>query len=318
MQYFISWWTFPKEIKENKRKYLQNTPLLVTTKLETLDPQLLLFFIISFALQAQQKIDDVDYKYDKAFLEGLIQEQIDAFRQSEGLPVFKHDEVLTMAAEDQTAYIIKTRRVSHNQPSLKKATPFKRVMFYDGMHSYVGENCYSLIVGTMAKLPGESEKTKLKSYHNVATAIAQNWIQLKGGAEIISDAKYVNYGISVVLNEVDKSLVATHVVGSEPFVLPEGVKPMKGDFGILPYDKSKCAEINKKYGYLPQLMSDNIFFKNGQIYFYFHDLALIKSVLNETGDGISLDILTKDQFECGSGNKLYPSKVHSGIMLEPI
>ncbi len=274
--------------------------------------------MISVGLFSQQKVDDVDYKYDKVFLEGLIQEQIDVFRKSKKLPTFKKDEVLYTAAEDQTIYIIKTGKVSHEQPSSKKETPFKRVMFYDGMNGKVGENCYKLVVGTVAKLPGETKKTKLKSYQNVATAIAQGWIQSKDGEEILGNDKYVNYGISVILDERDKSIIATHVVGSEPFVLPEGVKPMNDDFGIVPYDKSKCADIDKKYAYLPQLMSDNIFFKNGEIYFYFHDLELFKNVLSESGDGIALDIIARDQFECGSGNKIYPSKIHKGIMLPPI
>ncbi|MBL4593922.1 MAG: hypothetical protein JKX68_08915, partial [Flavobacteriales bacterium] len=278
----------------------------------------ILFLIISVGLFSQQKVDDVDYKYDKEFLEGLIQEQIDDFRKSKKLPVFKKDEILSAAAEDQAIYMLKTGRISHDQPSAKKDTPFKRVMFYDGMHGKVGENCYKLVVGTVAKLPGETKKTKLKSYQNVATAIAQGWVQSKDGAEIIANGKYVNYGISVILNEKDKSLVATHVVGSEPFVLPEGVEPMKDDFGIAPYDKSKCADIDKKYSYLPQLMSDNIFFKNGEIYFYFHDLELFKNVLSEPGDGIAIDIIARDQYECGRGNKIYPSKIHKGIMLPPI
>jgi len=278
----------------------------------------ILFFIISVRLFAQQKVDDVDYKYDKSYLEGLIQEQIDDFRESKQLSILKYDEVLSAAADDQTLYMLKTGRITHDQPSVKKETPFSRVMFYDGMHGLVGENCYKLIVGTIVKLPGETKKTKLKSYHNVATAIAQGWIHSEDGGKIIGNGKYVSYGISVVLNERDNSIIATHVVGSEPFVLPEGLKPMRDNYGINPYDKSKCADLDKKYSYLPLLMADNIFFKNGEIYFYFHDLELFQNVMSGPGDGIAIDIIKRDQFECGIGNKFYPSKIHKGIMLSPI
>ena len=269
-------------------------------------------------LYAQQGIDDVDYKYDQAFLEGLIQEQIDAFRKEKDLPIFNKDKALTAAATDQTVYNLKLGKVAHVQTASKKETPFKRVLFYDGMHGKVGENCFKVGVGSYVKLPGETTKTKLKSYENVARAIAQGWIQSKDGAKIVGNGKYVNYGISVILNEKDHSVYATHVVGSEPFVLPEGIKPMSNDFGIVPYEKSKCDEIDKKYSYLPQLMSDNINFKNGEIYFYFNDLTLFKNVLNESGDAIAIDIITRNQFECDKGNKFYPSKIHTGIMLEPI
>ncbi len=267
---------------------------------------------------AQQRIDDVDYQYDKLFLEELVQEQIDSYRKENSLSKFKKDDVLTAAADDHTQFMLKTGRISHDQPSAKKKTPFDRVMFYDGMHGKVQENCYKVAVGSFAKLPGETTKTKLKSYQNVAKAIAQNWIKSKEGSKMLADPKYVNYGVSAILNEKDNSLIITHIVGSEPFVLPDGVKPMTNDFGILPYDKSKCSELTKKYGYLPQLMSDNIFFKNGEIYFYFHDLALFEAVLSESGDAIAIDIISRDQYGCDAGNKFYPSKVHKGVMLPPI
>ena len=147
-----------------------------------------------------------------------------------------------------------------------------------------------------------------------------NWLASKECAAIISNEKYVNYGISIILEEEygRKTIVATHVVASQPFVLPEGAKPMRDDYGIKPYNNSKCAEIDKKYSYLPHLMSDNIFFKNGEIYFYSHDLELLKKILNEPGDGIALDIIDRNQFKCGEGNKEYPSKIHSGVLLQPI
>jgi uncharacterized protein YkwD len=275
----------------------------------------ILLLISSSLLFSQKRVDDVDYKFNKGFLETLIQEQIDAFRVSKKLPVLKKDNILSMAAEDQSLFMIKMGKATHKQPSPKKETPFKRVMFYDGMHGFVGENCFKLIVGTIAKIPGESKKVKLKSYENVAKAIVQTWIHSKEDVAVISNPKYLTFGLSVMLNEKDKSLVATHVLGSEAFTLPEGVKPMKGDYGIEPFNKSKCADLESKFSYLPQLMSDNIFFKNGEIYFYFNDLVLFQNVLNKSGDGIALDIIARDQFECGSGNKFYPSKIHSGIML---
>ncbi|MDG1476723.1 MAG: hypothetical protein P8Q14_06230 [Vicingaceae bacterium] len=280
----------------------------------------ILFLFLTLGLSAQQGIDDVDYKYDKEFLESLVQEKIDSFRESRNLPIFTKDGILDLAAEDQTFYILRAGRVEHKQPSAKKDSPFKRVLYYNGMHGKVGENCYKLIVDTYTKLPGETKKTKLKSYDNVAKAIALYWMNSKDGQVILSNDKYVNYGISIMLEEEEekKTIVATHVVGSQPFVLPVGAKPMRDDYGIKPYDKTKCAEIDKKYSYLPHLMSDNIFFKNGEIYFYYHDLALLKTILKESNDGIALDIIDRSQFNCGEGNKVYPSKVHKGVLLEPI
>ena len=280
----------------------------------------ILFLSLSLGLLAQQGVDDVDYKYDQEYLESLVQKKINSFRTHKNLPAFTKDAILNLAAADQTNYILRSGRVEHKQASTKKDSPFKRVLFYDGMHGVVGENCYKLIVDSYVKLPGEVKKIKLKSYDNVAKAIALNWLTSKEGALIISDERYVNYGVSIILEEVEgrKTLVATHVVASQPFVLPVGAKPMRDDYGIQPYDKTKCAGIDKKYSYLPHLMSDNIELKNGEIYFYYHDLEQLKKILSEPGDGIALDIVDRNQFTCGEGNKLYPSKVHKGVLLNPI
>jgi len=280
----------------------------------------ILFFSLSLSLFAQQIVDDVDYKYDQEYLESLVQEKINSFRRFKKLSALTKDEILDLAAADQTNYILKSGRLGHKQSSTKKDSPFKRVLFYDGMHGFVGENCYRLIVDSYVKFPGDDTKTKLKSYGNVAKAIALNWLTTKDGAEIIGNEKYVNYGISIILEEQEgiKTLVATHVVASQPFVLPKGVKPMREDYGIKPYDQNKCAEIAKKYSYLPHLMSNNIELKNNEIYFYYHDLAQLKKILSEPGDGIAIDIVHRNQFTCGEGNTLYPSKVHKGVLLNPI
>ena len=269
-------------------------------------------------LSAQQPNDDVDYKYDRTYLEKLIEEQINAYRSSKYLTSFKKDKILDIAAEDQALYILKTGKISHDQTSSKKETPLNRVLFYDGMHGQVGENCYAITVGTPIKVEGSSKKITLKSYHQVASAIAQGWIESPEGELIIGNAKYVNSGIAVLFNPKDKMIIATHIVGSEPFVLPEGVKPMKDDFGLEPYNKTKCTDLESKFSYLPQLMSDNIFLINGEIYFYFHDLALFSNVLTDSRDGIALDIISRDQFLCESGNKYYPSQLHTGILLPPL
>lgn len=278
----------------------------------------ILILFCSFSVAAQQPDDDVDYKHNKAYLEKIIFNQINDYRVSKGLKPFIDDEKLTLAAEDQTFYMLKTGKVGHEQVSAKKATAVDRVMYYEGMHGKVAENIYKIVVGSYIKIKGTSTKLKLKSYKNVATAIVQGWIKTKDGAKILSNPKFANSGLSAVYDERDKIVIVTQVVGSVPYPLPEGVKPNRDDFGVLPFDKSKCSELMSKYGYLPQLMSDNILFKNGQIYFYFHDLALFKEVLKDPKDGIALDIISRNQFSCETGNKYYPSKIHTGIMSAPI
>ena len=76
------------------------------------------------------------------------------------------------------------------------------------MHGQVGENCYAITVGTPIKVEGSSKKITLKSYHQVASAIAQGWIESPEGELIIGNAKYVNSGIAVLFNPKDKMIIA--------------------------------------------------------------------------------------------------------------
>ncbi|MCB0410438.1 MAG: hypothetical protein KDD29_09480, partial [Flavobacteriales bacterium] len=165
---------------------------------------------------------------------------------------------------------------------------------------------------------GSSTRITLKTYQDVATAIASAWISAKESPDVIFNSGYYNVGTSVMVDAKSKKIVATQVYGSEPFIVPQNAKIDKDDYKIQPYSADKCGELERNYPYLPELMSDNIFFKDGQIYFYFHDLELFKSIMKNGNDGIALDVISRNQFSCETGNRLYPSKIHKGILLPPL
>ena len=148
--------------------------------------------------------------------------------------------------------------------------------------------------------------------------LVKTLINAKDGDKMLLSKDYFRIATAFAIDAKKKTFTVTQLYGSEPFKLPPGVKPTTDDYKISPYDKTKCGDMERKYGYLPQLMSDNIFFKNGEIYFYFHDLESMKGVFDNSNDGIALDIITRDQYACGKGNSFYPSEVHKGILLPPV
>lgn len=277
---------------------------------------LLLFAFFAFA---QKPNDDVNLKkFHPEYLAQLIENRVNNFRVENDVHPLEIDPVLYLAAIDQSDYNLKSGRVSHTQTLKKKATPFDRVIFYEGMHNNVAENCQQVVVGSKVKIPGSKKSMVIKSYQHVANYIFEEWMKAKGGKEILLDITSFRIATAFAIDSKKKMIYVTQLYGSQPFVLPDGVKPQKDDFKIEPYNRSKCANLESKFGYLPELMSDNIFFKNGQIYFYFHDLELFKGVMKENNDAIALDIVSRNQFECGKGNKYYPSSIHKGIMLAPL
>lgn len=272
-----------------------------------------------FGLLAQQPSDNINLKkIKKDYLEELINKKVNDIRVSKSLKPLKNDEILKLTAADQSDYILKSGKIAHDQPNKKKATPFDRVLFYEGMHSEVGENCMQTMLGAKVKVAGQSKRVTLKSYDNVAEAIVSAWIAAKESPEVIFNQNYYNVGTSISVDVKTKKIIATQVYGSEPFILPADEKAVKDDYKIQPYNREKCADLDKNFPYLPELMSDNIYFKNGEIYFYFHDLELFKAIMKSSNDAIALDVISRDQYKCETGNRYYPSKIHKGVLLPPI
>lgn len=273
---------------------------------------------VACTLSAQQPNDDIQFKkFYPEYLAKLIEQNVNQFRIENNLKPLEVDATLFPAALDQSEYILKSGRVTHDQPVKKKATPFDRVVFFDGMHGKVAENCQQVTVGARIRIPGQRSGKILKSYQDFADYVTREWMDAKGGKEILLDITFTKIATAFAVDEKKKMIIATQLYATEPFKLPEGVKPSKNDYNIEPYNRTKCTQFESKFGYLPKLMSDNIFFKNGEIYFYFHDLELFEGLMDENGDGIALDIVSRNQFACGEGNKYYPSQIHRGIMLEP-
>lgn len=282
----------------------------------------LLFILFSITLHlgySQSSKDNINFKkFNTKYLEELIEEKINQHRLSKSLTILKQDDVLKLVASDQSDHILRTGKVEHEQPNKRKLTPFDRVIFYDGLHAEVGENCMQIVLDSKVKIPGTNTRLTLKSYDDVADAFVSAWINAKESPQVIFNKAYYNVGTAISFDAKSKRIIVTQVYGSEPFIMPAGIKQVKDDYKLEPYNKDKCAEIEKNFPYLPELMSDNIFFKNGEIYFFFHDLELLKNVLSSNSDAIALDVISRNQFSCETGNRLYPSKIHSGILLPPI
>lgn len=275
--------------------------------------------LLSLFLFSQTPDDEINFKeFDAAFFENLLEEKVNAYRKEKGIHLLETDEYLYLAALDQSKYIFKTKKATSNQPTKKKATPFDRVIFYDGLHSLVAENNSIIVTKRKVKIGSIKKSVLLKSYKDVSDYVFETWKKSKSFSKSMLNPAFYRFSTATEVDEKEKIIVVTQVYASTPFNLPEGVKYEKENYKVAAYNREKCNSLEKKYGYLPELMSDNLYFKDGQIYFYFHDLALFKDVLKESNDAIALDIISREQFACGAGNVYFPSKIHKGIMLPPI
>lgn len=280
---------------------------------------IILSFLFSSLLFAQQADDALKVKKLKPnFLAELIEEKINIIRKENNLHILKTDEKLQLVAFDQAEYNLKSEKPEVTQSNKKKATLLDRIIFYESTHGIFSENVIKIDMEMKVKVQGETRRRNLKTYEEVADFIVHSWMKDRYMSKAILDKSFYTFATAITFDKKTKSIYITQVYGSEPFILPTGVPFIKDDYKIEPYNKTKCTDIERNYSYLPELMSDNIFFRDGEIFFYFHDLNLLKNILKNNKDGIALDIITKDQFACGAGNRIYPSKIHSGIMIPPV
>jgi len=279
----------------------------------------LFFLFIQCFAKAQQPDDALKIKkINDTYLATLLTKKINEIRKQENQHVLKIDAKLTEIAKDQTESNLKSGKPETIQPNKKKATLPDRIIFFEAMHGNSAENATKIPLELKVKIEGEKNRRTLKSYQELVDFVVNSWLKDKNSRATILNAYYYTIGTGISIDKKEKAIYINQVFATEPFILPSGVPAIKDDYKIEPYNKTKCNDLERSFSYLPELMSDNLFFRNGEIFFFFHDLALLKNVLKDNKDGIALDVINKEQFECGSGNKFYPSKIHTGIMLPPI
>ncbi len=277
---------------------------------------ILLSIISSFSI-AQNPIDNIDFKNPNSeLLESLIETKVNAYRKSKKINQLKYEDKLTMAAKDQAGFMAKIKRVTHDQPSKNKKSAFERVKYYNGNFAMVGENCHNIFCGVKTKIYGEREKIVIETYEEAAEALVKGWINSTDHHQNIIDEDFYTVGTGVAFNKENNSIYATQVFASEKYIPP--TKSEKKKYGIKEYNQKACSELEKDYPYLPELLSNNIYFENGKIYFYFHDLEFLKDIIKKSKDAIGVDIILREQYGCETGNKLHSAETHDGYLLKPL
>lgn len=276
-----------------------------------------LLFLLGNSLNAQEKSDVINLETtDAEFLEGLIEKEINKLRKENGIHILEKDQALYSAAKDHSLYMRKKGEISHDQEKSKKADPFKRVKYFSGGHSVVGENIQAIPVKKEMRV--RREKITLETYDEIAKAIVREWEDSEEHLKNILNPKYYKVGTGIAIDADNKMLYITQVYGSMPYRVPPGVDLPDDAHGVKPYNRSACLKLERSHGQLPELFSDNILFNEGIIYLYFNSLNMFKEVFTERDDAIAIDLVQRDQFKCGEGNRFYPSDVHEGMMMKPV
>lgn len=267
---------------------------------------------------SQSPNDPIDRnKINSALVEELFLQKLNALRKEKGLTLLQKDPVLAKAAKDQADYQLKFNVLTHNQNVRGKEQPYQRVAFYKGTHGRIGENCLQTAVGVKVKNKDGSFR-EVHTYEELAEDFFQLWFHSPPHFQNMINPNYEMCGLSLALDPKTGKCYAAQVFGTKPFVPPFPEVPNTTDaWKILPQDSKFCTGYGK-YENIAGIFSQYLWDQNDTIFQYYQTLPHAKEIMPGPTDGIALDIVFREQFDCSKNHNLHPSDVHDGIMLKPV
>lgn len=247
----------------------------------------------------------------------MLLEEINTLRTAQNVHPLEADEILNAAAFDQASYIKSLNKVVHEQDKSKKKTLRDRIQFYEGLHAQYGENGAIISLGSKEKLKSGGERQLIDSHEKAIQAVLTSWMDEDEGKKNLLDKGFYTLGTSVVVGE-DEQLSIIAVFGSQPYSYPNGMEFPKGLYGTNEYDKEACGKFLETHPSIAQLLSDAFVIEENELFFRYHDIPFVETLLESGGDGIAVDIVLKEQFDCSDGNRIYPGTVNDGYLLRPL
>lgn len=271
---------------------------------------ILLFNSLFLSIYAQNASSTVDLAtLDEQLLEQLILQKINAHRATKDLSTLHTDQILAKAAQNQSDFQAKIKRLNHFQPNKIMANPARRVFFYEGNHSTVGENC--------AFVPLLDNAT----YETLAEQFYQGWLNSPPHYKNMITPDYALSGVRFKADTIDGGkirLFGTHVFGGVTAMPVKGITVPKGAYGILPKKDAFCEKQLGRFSFITELMASYVFFKEDTLFIGYSNLEEFKELISHSTDGLAVDIVARQQFPCNGENRTNGVAPYKGAMLRPV
>ncbi len=263
-----------------------------------------LIFLLLFSTSYAQSINWK--QIDQHTFEKWVLFQVNDLRDSLGLSTLSVDPILGKAASDQAYYQKKTNKVTHDQVTLNKESPSRRIAFYGGTHSLTGENCAMV-----------SAKRYGKSYQRLARAFFLGWLNSPGHYANMVHPDYHTTGIRFSVNLKTGRAYATQVFGGVPYVPPKDNSSPRDAFGVSDPNNKACKRL-EPFRHTAEELGSYLETRGDSIFIHFHDLAYLKRMLRHPNDGLALDFIEPRQLPCDGANVFHGSAVFDGVMRPPV
>jgi len=281
--------------------------------MKTRNSCLLLFFLLSLGLTtyAQDGTTIIDgNNIDARLLGSLFLKRLNELRTQQKLNVLGKDSILAVAAEDQAKYMNKTNEVGHFQKTKDKENPTARVVYYKGTNDRIGENCEEIPLHSPFKDKTGADVT-INTYNEAADALFTGWKNSKPHYHNMITPYYDVQGIGFSYDSATHKLYSSNVFGTKAYIPPKNFKIVDNAWGI-------SAGTASLPDFFAKDMANFLHIKGDSIFLYYSLLDRFKKYIKSDNDGVAIDIVAREQFNCNHNNNLHGSPVFDGWMLEPV
>ncbi|WP_298901234.1 CAP domain-containing protein [uncultured Psychroserpens sp.] len=264
------------------------------------------FFLFIILAISFQKLDAQISIADEEKLAIFLLEHINKLRIEKGKQALKRHEDLAKAAKIHSTYISKRNKLTHIQIKTALPQPKDRVEKFNTSFANIGEN---ILYSKTIKTPLSS--TGLK---RLAFDMFRSWKNSPGHyANLISDSfTYGDFGFTY--NAKSKRVFAVQVFGKKGHVIDGQLS--KNAFGIQPRDVS-CHYLIGNKGNIVVNMGNAISIVDDEVILSHHNLETMHEIFESVKDGLAIDLVARDQLQCGEENRLDVSNIYEGTLLEP-
>ncbi len=239
---------------------------------------------------------------DSLFNEIIVQiilDEINMILEHRGFDIKTENPLLKKAAVDQASYMALTETDLLTRKEKGKQNTGERIAFYGGSKNGVELSSKTAI----------GKGNTYFSYAKIADEMVFRWFANSKKAELIEKNHFNLVGVGAMLDKEKRKVYVSLVLGNYKS-LNQGADlinelsvpyPTK-NYGLEPPTAANCKNINRLQ-HLSNLHS-NLKVEGNTIYFETDDIRPLNKLLREKKDGLAVDILLNEQFQCNGPNRI--------------
>ncbi len=269
-------------------------------------------YIIGKLVISSKDESDPDHFHENV-IEEIIFDQINYLLEKRGFEKKQKNDLLKLTAKEQAEYMALAENDDIIRDDKTNKTTGDRIESFGG--SRYGKELTSKNSIKKGKIP--------YTYAKIADDIVFRWFKSSKKVSLFEGYEHNLIGISVKLDERKRKVYTSVVLGNYKS-FNEGPKYASNlqipytnkTNGLKPNDPIFCKRVNRHKGLIN--LQKGLYIEDNAIYFETDDLRSLKKLIGKKKDGLAVDILQKEQFNCTCPNIVDHNLFNQGVLTKRI